>query len=439
MVWDNRTNRRNHYRHERVSSEMQDIEPFGQRTPVGSRHGDANERVTMGTGAWKQTRNLHIPVDIQDDGDDFEGDRGREIKPPDVLDDEAQVETRGGPDKLHGSRKAVAKYGATFDCPGCSDLARHGRSQGKLIYSHSDACRALMGESMGDDLGCRRLMEKHGCTMAVDNAAGVIRDEIQEKIHQMQKALYEIEQRMIRQHHGAKHNQLDSTMESVLFEQMDVAEACGPSRIVEVAHKIMRDAAIRQFSKDKPRLFIGSPMCGPFGCMNNIKHAKTTEADKQIKMDYGRRHLEFCIKSYEVQWREGRYFLHEHPDSASAWHEECVRNMLRRHGVTRVAGDQCQYGFKFHEGQREGFARESVVFMTHACCIAKRLSRTCPNTREERPHNHVTFINGRAKAAQVYPVQLCRVVCRGFIEPIEADKDGQLLLAEVNTDKDSNT
>lgn len=111
--------------------------------------------------------------------------------------------------------------------------------------------------------------------------------------------------------------------------------------------------------------------------------------------------------------------------------------MLRRQGVTRVVGDRCGFGLKLHDGQREGPARKRIGFMTSAFCIAKRLSRRCLNTMGNRPPDHVTFINGRAKAPQVYPTQLCRVVCQGFIEQIEADRAGQFLIAEVNPDKDN--
>ena len=50
-------------------------------------------------------------------------------------------------------------------------------------------------------------------------------------------------------------------------------------------------------------------------------------------------------------------------------------------------------------------------------------------------HEHVILINGRAKAAQVYPPQVCRAVCQGLIEQIEMDQAGQFLIAEVNTDE----
>ena len=169
---------------------------------------------------------------------------------------------------------------------------------------------------------------------------------------------------MRQQQNGAKQIQLTLTMKEMIVKEMDVAEVYGPPRIVEMAHKMglragwglglttcgehgrpwdfncpkMRNAAVRKLLNDRPRLLIGSPMCAPFSCMNNMNYARMTEEEKQNRIDYGRRHLEFCMSLYEIQWREGRYFLHEHPESASSWQEECVRRMFKRQGVIRVVG-----------------------------------------------------------------------------------------------------
>ena len=156
-------------------------------------------------------------------------------------------------------------------------------------------------------------------------------------------------------------------------------------------------------------------------------------------MNYGRKHLEFCIKMYKLQWREGRYCLQGHLEIASSWQEECVKRMLQRQGVVRVTGDQCRYGFISNDGHREGPARKRTSFMTNSPCIAKKLSLRCPNTREYKAHDHVVFIKGRAKAAQVYPPALCRAVCVGLTEQLEADRKGQFLIASVNANGDNDT
>lgn len=56
-------------------------------------------------------QNMNIPVDVDDSGEDPEGDNGCEVRPTGTLDDDVPVETRGSLDKLHISRKAIMRYG----------------------------------------------------------------------------------------------------------------------------------------------------------------------------------------------------------------------------------------------------------------------------------------------------------------------------------------
>ena len=149
----------------------------------------------------------------------------------------------------------------------------------------------------------------------------------------------------------------------------------------------------------------------------------------QQRLAYGRRHLEFCMKLYELQWREGRYFLHEHPQVASSWNETCVKRLLSKVCVQRVIGDQCMYGLKTRDKSRVGLARQSIGFMINPPCVAKALSRRCPNTRNHQVHEHIRLESGRPKAAQVYPPELCRAICQGLGEQMEVDRQGQFLLA----------
>ena len=138
------------------------------------------------------------------------------------------------------------------------------------------------------------------------------------------------------------------------------------------------------------------------------------------------------MKLYQIQWSEGRYFVHEHPESASSWQEQCVNEMLRKQGVIRVTGDQCRYGLTSHDGMRTGPARKSTGFMTNSACIAKRLSLRCPNHGGHKVHDHVILINGRAKKAEVYTDALCRAICKGLVEQLDADRKGQFMIAEVS-------
>ena len=48
---------------------------------------------------------MHIPVDIEGNGDDLEGDVGKDVRLASALGDDVPVDLRGGLDKLHISRK----------------------------------------------------------------------------------------------------------------------------------------------------------------------------------------------------------------------------------------------------------------------------------------------------------------------------------------------
>lgn len=137
--------------------------------------------------------------------------------------------------------------------------------------------------------------------------------------------------------------------------------------------------------------------------MNNINHIKMTKEEVEQRLDYGRVHFEFCAKLYEIQWREGRYILHEHPQGVSSWQERCIEKLVMKDGVQRVVGDQCMYGLKSWSGEKWGPARNSTGFMTNSQCIAAALKERCPNTKYNIVHEHVRFVSGVARVAQIYP------------------------------------
>lgn len=90
------------------------------------------------------------------------------------------------------------------------------------------------------------------------------------------------------------------------------------------------------------------------------------------------------------------------------------------------------YGLKSTNGQQEGLARKRAGFMMNSPCIAQHMSLRCPNTKEHKVHEHVILVDGRARAAQVYPEKLCRAVCEGLVEQIKAVQRGQFISAEIN-------
>ena len=162
-----------------------------------------------------------------------------------------------------------------------------------------------------------------------------------------------------------------------------------------------------------------------------------TKEEIDARMAYARKHLEFCIQLYEIQWRNARYFLHEHPAEAGSWDEPLMKKLMSRDGVQRVVGDPCQYGLKSRDQFGEAPARKRF---TNAVCIAKRLQQQrCFNKPSYQVHRHVVLINGKPKAAQIYPDKLCDEICLGIREQIQRDRSGQYLVANIQTEDNTSS
>ena len=250
---------------------------------------------------------------------------------------------------------------------------------------------------------------------------------------------------------------LNGAVMHLMLKDMDVAEVYSPPRVVEVTKAmglrgcwslgfIIRDEngrawgfnkaemgnnAVRKVIGDKPGLSIDIPICTFFSQMNYANHMGMSPVEVHQRLDHGRKHLEFCAKLYDMQWREGRHFPHEHPRVASPWQVGCTKKLMERTGVQRVVGDHCMYGLTAKEGERWGPARKNTDFMTNSLCIAQALSQRCPNKRNHQVHEHVKPEGGRTKAAQVYPPGLCRAICQGFMAQMEADRRGAIPIGRV--------
>lgn len=94
----------------------------------------------------------------------------------------------------------------------------------------------------------------------------------------------------------------------------------------------------------------------------------------KARFEHARKHLEFSVEFYRLQWQAGQYFLHGHLASASSWQERCIQNILKAMGVMKVVGDQCRYGLTSRDRDGDGPTRKSTGPMTNSVCIAHGLS-----------------------------------------------------------------
>lgn len=211
--------------------------------------------------------------------------------------------------------------------------------------------------------------------------------------------------------HKSKNNnlgaQLKKVMLNMLINNMQVAEIYNPPRVVEMANKMglrggwildlttneddgvpgdfndsrMRNRAIRKILQDKPLVLIGSSTCTAYNSMNRINYSKIPREEMNARLAHARKHLEFCIQLYKIQWRNGRYFVHEHPEGASSWDEALMKRLMNKQGVHRVVGDQCQYGLRSTDEKGEAPARKRTRFFTNAMCGPKIESKMPQQTK----------------------------------------------------------
>ena len=121
-------------------------------------------------------------------------------------------------------------------------------------------------------------------------------------------------------------------------------------------------------------LLIGSPMCTAFSSWqrinDKIRDPETCASEKRRALV----HLSFCVDLYKEQMKNNRYFVHEHPASATSWQSEVMESLSRQPGVLKVTCDQCQYGMADPDGNP---IKKPTSFLTNAGEIAAQLQKRC--------------------------------------------------------------
>ena len=129
----------------------------------------------------------------------------------------------------------------------------------------------------------------------------------------------------------------------------------------------------------RPDLLIGSPPCGPFSQIQFLNQTKCDPAEMLRKVQEGREHLRFCCKLYLKQIERKKFFLHEHPASASSWHQEDIAEVEQHPEVQKVTGHMCEQGMTLEDEHGVGFAKKPTSYLTNSPCLADELSKQCEN------------------------------------------------------------
>ena len=74
-----------------------------------------------------------------------------------------------------------------------------------------------------------------------------------------------------------------------------------------------------------PQLVMLSPPCTTFSIINGLNKFKVPAETRERRLTEGKVLLNFVLDVYTWQHRRGKYFIHEHPQSASSWELPEVR------------------------------------------------------------------------------------------------------------------
>ncbi len=168
-------------------------------------------------------------------------------------------------------------------------------------------------------------------------------------------------------------------------------------------------------------------MCTHFCTWQHLNAAKSKDV---VAMQRARTaaivHMNFVAELYQEQMQDGRYFLHEHPLSATSWVLASIDRLGRHPDVTRVHGDRCQFGAEIVSGPQRGQPiKKPTGFMTNAPEIARALNVQCGGTGGlcSRPGGgvHQLCSGKHAKDAAKYPRNLCKAMLKGVRNQMRED------------------
>ena len=161
-----------------------------------------------------------------------------------------------------------------------------------------------------------------------------------------------------------------------------------------------RRRAIALLKRDKPLLFVACPMCGPFGGLQNFNCAKMTCEEVKEKLHSAMTHVKFALDMCLRKYRAGRFFVFEHPTSASSWTTAVMRHMMSFEGMHTAKFDFCQLGMTTTDaaGQTQS-AKKRTTVRTNSANLVEVLRQA--QRKGLRRHQHL--VGGRASACQVHP------------------------------------
>ena len=106
--------------------------------------------------------------------------------------------------------------------------------------------------------------------------------------------------------------------------------------------------------------------------------------------------MRLAMKPYRLQAEGGRYFLREHPNSATSSKMKEVLRLMSDLQLEKTTAHMCRYGMRRTDESGGGRVTKPTGFLTNSIYLRDQLSKKCMGG-----HNHIQLLGGRAKACQV--------------------------------------
>ena len=181
------------------------------------------------------------------------------------------------------------------------------------------------------------------------------------------------------------------------------------------------DVALLRVLQDEqdPMLLVGSPPCTPFSQIHNIMSAWVDPEKRAFNLEKGRHHLRVSVDAYKRQLDRGRFFLHEHPWSASSWEEPEMKKLTSDERVYVVKGPMCKWNLKPPGDQPvDGvphYHLKETGWVTNSKKLADTLQGVCSNVDGSRPlHRHVRLLGGLGHIARIYTPELVAAILQAL-------------------------
>ena len=173
---------------------------------------------------------------------------------------------------------------------------------------------------------------------------------------------------------------------------------------------------------EKPSLLSGSPPCHTFCALRRLSNHKRDRSIVAKEEAEGRRHLHTGIRFYRKQCDAGRYFLHEHPDTASSYKDPEMQALQALPGVYAVSGPKCRYDMQVTRNDgTTGVVYKMTKYVTNSPHLAAELEGVCANTTGGPWHVHTQLLGGLAWQYAKYPPKMVKAVLRAQKAQLKAD------------------